>query len=51
MRGASATSSTLQWRDRTGDVLETLGDPAGYWEPNLSNDGTRLAMSIGEAAG
>jgi len=51
MRGAGATSSILQWRSRDGEVLETLGEPEGFWEPALSHDGTRVAVSIGEAAG
>jgi Tol biopolymer transport system component len=51
MRGAGATSSIMQWRDRTGKILETLGEPAGYWEPVLSHDDSRIAVSIGEAAG
>jgi Tol biopolymer transport system component/tRNA A-37 threonylcarbamoyl transferase component Bud32 len=51
LRGAGATSSLLHWRDLDGKILETLGEPAGYWEPALSHDGTRVAVSIGEAAG
>ncbi|MGD8413568.1 MAG: hypothetical protein PVF33_05020, partial [Candidatus Latescibacterota bacterium] len=51
MRGATATSSLLQWRSLDGEPLETLGEPAGYWEPDLSHDGSRIAMSVGETAG
>ncbi|MCH7548037.1 MAG: protein kinase [Candidatus Krumholzibacteriota bacterium] len=51
LRGAGATSSLLRWRDRDGNDLRTLGDAAGYWEPSLSNDGTRVAFSLGDAAG
>jgi len=51
MRGAEATSTLLSWRDRIGKVLGTVGDPAGYWELSLSNDGTRIAISIGQVTG
>ncbi|HKI83794.1 MAG TPA: protein kinase [Candidatus Krumholzibacteria bacterium] len=51
MRGAGAAQTLLRWRDRTGAVLETLGDPSGYWELNLSHDGTRLAFSMGQDSG
>jgi Tol biopolymer transport system component len=51
MRGASATSSLLRWRDREGKELGTLGDPAGYWEQALSHDGKRIAVVIGENSG
>lgn len=51
MRGATATNSLLQWRGLDGKPHGTMGDPAGYWEPNLSHDGKHLAVSIGEASG
>jgi dipeptidyl aminopeptidase/acylaminoacyl peptidase len=47
MRGAGATETLLQWRDRGGAVLSTLGDPAGYWELSRSHDGAHTAVSLG----
>lgn len=51
MRGTGATSTQLNWRDRQGKLLKTIGDPAGYWEASLSHDGTRLAVSVGQDVG
>jgi Tol biopolymer transport system component len=51
MRGAGATRTLLNWRDRSGKVLSAVGDPAGYWEPCLSQDGTRVAVSVGQDVG
>jgi Tol biopolymer transport system component len=48
MRGAGATRTLLTWRDRSGKILKTVGDPAGYWEPRLSHDGTRIAVAVGQ---
>jgi len=36
----------LQWFDRSGKHLGTLGQPAGYTGPALSPDGTRVAVAI-----
>jgi eukaryotic-like serine/threonine-protein kinase len=51
MRGAGATHTLLNWRDRKGQVLETVGELSGYWEPSLSHDGTRIAVSVGQDVG
>jgi len=51
MRGAGAARTLLNWRDRSGQVLKTVGDPAGYWEPRLSHDGTRIAVAVGQDVG
>ncbi len=51
LRGAGAASTVLQWRDRDGKVLKILSDPAGHFEPRLSHDGTRMAVSVGQDAG
>ena len=51
MRGVGAARTLLTWRDRDGEVLDTIGDPAGYWEPCLSHDGTRIATSVGQDVG
>ncbi len=48
MRGAGATRTQLTWRDRDGKVMSTVGDLAGYWEPRLSKDGTRVAVCVGQ---
>jgi Tol biopolymer transport system component len=40
------TQNELQWFDRSGKKLGTLGQPAGYCCPVLSPDGTRLAVDI-----
>jgi serine/threonine protein kinase len=51
MRGIIATSSVLNWRDRTGKIVGSIGEADGYWEPALSNDGTRLAVAVGQDVG
>jgi Tol biopolymer transport system component len=51
MRGARIMSTVLQWKDRDGKILKTLGDPGGYWEPKLSHDGKRVAVAAGQDAG
>ena len=42
--------SELRIFDRTGKVVDTIGDPAGYTGPSLSPDGTRLAVARRESA-
>jgi eukaryotic-like serine/threonine-protein kinase len=44
-----AKSPVLQWFDRKGRALGTVGDPADYSNPALSRDGRRLAVSIRDA--
>ncbi len=51
MRGAGVMRTVLQWKDRTGKVVGTLGDPGGYWEPRLSHDEKRLAVAEGTDVG
>jgi Tol biopolymer transport system component len=51
LRGARIMSTVLQWKDRDGNMLNTLGDPGGYWEPKLSHDGKRVAVAAGQDAG
>ncbi|MDX2472847.1 MAG: protein kinase [Candidatus Krumholzibacteria bacterium] len=51
MRGVQATNTYLNWRDRSGQMLGKIGDLTGYFEPNLSNDGTQLAVSVGQSVG
>jgi eukaryotic-like serine/threonine-protein kinase len=50
--GSGAQGSyTIQWTDRTGKVLGTVGDPAEYSDPRISHDGTKLAVSIDTGEG
>jgi len=51
MRGTQASLSVLTWRDRDGEALGTMGEQGGYWEPSLSNDGSRMAVALGLDAG
>jgi serine/threonine protein kinase len=51
MRGAEATSTQLGWRDRTGKILDTIGEPGDHWELDLSLDGKRLAVAVGPTTG
>jgi eukaryotic-like serine/threonine-protein kinase len=44
-RGAS-NQNELQWFDRTGKKLGTVGQPAVYSSPELSPDGTRAVVAI-----
>jgi Tol biopolymer transport system component len=50
MRGIQASLSVLTWRDRDGNILDTMGEAGGYWEPGISHDGTRIAVGVGEDA-
>jgi Tol biopolymer transport system component len=45
-RGSGATFSQLEWFDREGKMLGTLGEPARYANPRLSPDGKRVAVDI-----
>jgi Tol biopolymer transport system component len=40
--------AVLQWHDRAGRLLATLGEPAAYFWPRLSPDGSQLAVCIRE---
>ena len=51
MEGNITTTSTINWRGRDGDVTNPIAEPDAYWEPALSNDGTRVAVSIGHDTG
>ncbi len=43
---AGATSSQLQWFDRNGKRIGTVGAPASYANPRVSPDGKKVAMDI-----
>jgi Tol biopolymer transport system component len=49
--GAAARASRLVWVDRTGKEIETIGVPANYWDPRLSRDRRRLAVTIEDSTG
>ena len=42
---ASPGSHILQRRDRTGVIKGQLGEPGSWDQPNLSHDGTRIALT------
>jgi len=35
MRGSGAARTVIRLRDRDGEVLTRIGEPAGYWEARL----------------
>jgi Tol biopolymer transport system component/predicted Ser/Thr protein kinase len=48
--GGSEGGRELVWLDREGNELETLGEPAEYWQPCLSFDEKRLLVNITDPA-
>lgn len=46
--GRAQVLSTLRWLDRTGKELEVVGDPGSYWDIQLSPDGQKVAISMGD---
>ena len=44
-------SNRLTWIDRTGKVLNTVGDSASYANPRLSPDGKRVVVEIVDVSG
>ena len=47
-RNGASPLKQLEWIDRRGQRLGTLAEPAGYAEPVLSPDETRVAVSVFE---
>ena len=47
--GERQTRSTLEWHDRAGTNVGTLGDPADYLGVHLSPDGTRAVTDIADS--
>jgi Tol biopolymer transport system component len=45
-RGAPASTSELNWFDRSGSQLGAIGEPANYGGLSLSPDGKRLAVTV-----
>jgi len=41
-------ASVMQWFDRAGNDLGTLGEPEAYNDLRISHDGTRVATSFGD---
>jgi eukaryotic-like serine/threonine-protein kinase len=46
--GRVAMLSALRWKDRSGKELATIGEPGSFWEINVSPDGRKLGLSIGD---
>jgi eukaryotic-like serine/threonine-protein kinase len=46
--GGSAAASDLQWVDRAGRTLGTIGPSAAYADPQLSPDGQRIAYDLAD---
>jgi serine/threonine protein kinase/Tol biopolymer transport system component len=44
--GSSGTFSQLQWFDRNGKRLATVGAPGSYANPRISPDGKKVALDI-----
>lgn len=44
--GSSATSSQLEWLDRSGKRLTTTGMPANYANAHISPDGKKVALDV-----
>jgi Tol biopolymer transport system component len=49
LSGERQTRSTLEWHDRAGTNIGTLGDPADYLGVHLSPDGTRAGTDIADS--
>jgi eukaryotic-like serine/threonine-protein kinase len=49
--GMAEATSELALLDSQGKVVESIGKPADYRHPVLSNDGTRVAVSIASGGG
>jgi len=45
-RGIGEGVSQLVWTDRSGKILEKIGEPGVYFGPSLSPDGRKLAVEI-----
>ena len=49
-RGEDA-GEQLTWLDQKGNVLKTVGEPATFYTPSVSPDGTRVAVTRAEPGG
>jgi len=46
--GTGTATSQMTWYSRDGKKLDTIGQPDIYTDPALSQDGSRVAVAIGE---
>jgi eukaryotic-like serine/threonine-protein kinase len=46
--GRASVVSNLRWVDRSGKELAKIGETASYWDVELSPDGRKLAIPIGD---
>jgi Tol biopolymer transport system component len=49
--GVADETTQLTWFDRSGTRIGTVGEPARYRNPNLSPDGTRVAIEMPDSSG
>jgi Tol biopolymer transport system component/tRNA A-37 threonylcarbamoyl transferase component Bud32 len=49
-RAGDAATRRLVWVDRSGKVLEEIGEPSEYWETAISPTGDRVAIVIDDSA-
>ncbi|HKP69237.1 MAG TPA: protein kinase [Pyrinomonadaceae bacterium] len=50
-RTGDAQTTRLSWFDRGGKTLESITEPGGYHEPQLSRDGTKVLYSRNDPTG
>jgi Tol biopolymer transport system component len=48
--GTTSRTQRLEWLDRTGKTIETVGEPASYEDLALSAEGRKAAVAFREAA-
>jgi Tol biopolymer transport system component len=46
--GRASVASELHWVDRAGKEIQKIGDTASYWDVQLSRNGQKLAVEIGD---
>jgi hypothetical protein len=46
LAGATSPGAQLEWVDRSGESIETLGDRASYSTPRISPDGNKIAVEV-----
>jgi serine/threonine protein kinase/dipeptidyl aminopeptidase/acylaminoacyl peptidase len=49
--GVLNVNTQLQWLDRTGKLLQTVGDRTNYYEPSLSPDEKRISVAVEDPQG
>jgi serine/threonine protein kinase len=48
LAGAATPGGQIEWVDRTGKTIETIGDRATYTSPSISPDGSKIAIEVTE---